>query len=216
MCAAKGYRSKKSLIATERQPEQRAAWHERLADVPAEDLVFLDETSTQITMTRSRGRAPRGVRLVEAVPRNHGDNLTLIMAIGIDGVKAPLVFPRALNGDLFSQWVGEWLIPTLRPGQIVVQDNLSVHKDVRARAAIEAAGCRLEFLPTYSPDLNPIEMVFAPLKGHVRGAKARTPEAVIDAIGAGLDRITRTQLRNCYRHCGYGRNRSRQPLCPSL
>ena len=174
-----------------------------MADVPAEDLVFLDETSTQITMTRPRGRAPRGVRLVEAVPRNHGDNLTLIVAIGIDRVKAPLVIPRALNGDLYAQWVREWLVPTLRPGQIVVQDNLSVHQDGRARAAIEAAGCRLEFLPVYSPDLNPIELVFAPLKSQVRGAKARTPYAVIAAIGDGLARVTPKQLRNGYRHCGY-------------
>ena len=174
-----------------------------MADVPAEAIVCLDETSIQITMTRTRGRAPCGVRLVEAVPRNHGDNRTLLMAIGLDGVKAPLVFPQALNGDIFAQWVTTWLVPQLRPGQIVVQDNLSVHKDARARAAIEAAGCRLEFLPTYSPDLNPIELVFAPLKEQVRGAKARTPEAVIDAIGEGLDRITPEQLRNCYRHCGY-------------
>lgn len=183
-----------------------------MANVPAEDLVFLDETSTQITMTRRRGRAPRGVRLVEAVPRNHGDNLTLLTAIGTDGVKAPLVFPRALNGDLFAQWVTEWLVPTLRPGQIVVQDNLSVHRDLRARAAIEAAGCRLEFLPVSSPDDHPIELVFAPLKEQVRGAKARTPDAVIAAIGIGLNQVSPMHLRNCYRHCGYNVNASGQPL----
>ncbi len=183
-----------------------------MTDVPADDLVFLDETSTQITMTRTRGRAPRGVRLTEAVPRNHGDNLTLLAAIGIDGVKAPLVFPQAVNGDIFSQWVRDWLVPTLRPGQIVVQDNLSVHRDARARTAIEAAGCRLEFLPVYSPDLNPSELVFAPLKGHLRGAKARTPDAVIDAIGTGLDQVTPAQLRGYYRHCGYHLSGSGQPL----
>jgi transposase len=183
-----------------------------MAEVPIEDLVFLDETSTQITMTRRRGRAPRGVRLTEAVPRNHGDNLTLLTAIGVDGVKAPLVFANALNGDIFAQWVAEWLVPILRPGQIVVQDNLSVHKDCRARTAIEAAGCRLEFLPVYSPDCNPIELVFASLKTHLGGAKARTPEAVIEAIGAGLDRVTPDQLRNGYRHCGYHTTASGQPL----
>ena len=120
-----------------------------MAGVPAEVIVSLDETSTQITLTRTRGRAPAGVRLTERVPRNHGDNLTLLVAIGTDGVKAPLVFPRALDGDIFSQWVADWLVPQLRPGQVVViQDNLSVHQVVRARAAIEAAGCRLEVLPT--------------------------------------------------------------------
>ncbi len=174
-----------------------------MADVPAQDLVFLDETSTQITMTRRRGRAPRGERLTERVPRNHGDNRTLLAAIGTDGVKAPLVFPRALDGAVFRQWVSEWLVPQLRPGQIVVQDNLSVHKDAWARAAIEAAGCRLEFLPTYSPDLNPIELLFAKVKGLVRGAKPRTPAAVDDAIGAALDRVTSAELTAYYRHCGY-------------
>lgn len=134
------------------------------------------------------------------------------MAIDTKGIRAPLAFPWALNGDISSQWVTEWLVPTLRPGQIVVQDNLSVHKDGRARAAIEAAGCRMEFLPVYSPGLNPIELVFAPLKAYVRGAKARTPDAVIDAVGDGLNRVTPEQLRNCYRHCGYDVNRSGQPL----
>lgn len=180
------------------------AWWERMADVPVEDLVFLDETGTQITMTRTRGRAPAGTRLTERVPRNHGDNRTLLMAIGTDGVKAPLAFARALNGDIFAQWGREWLVPTLRPGQIVILDNLSVHKIARARVAIEAAGCRLEFLPTYSPDCTPIELVFAKVKGLVRGAKARTPAAVDDAIGAALDRVTPAELTAYYRHCGYG------------
>lgn len=174
-----------------------------MADVPAEAIVCLDETSTQITMTRTRGRVPAGVRLTERVPRNHGDNLTLLMAIGTDGVKAPLVFPRALDGDIFRQWVAQWLVPQLKPGQVVVQDNLSVHKVAGARTAIEAAGCRLEFLPTYSPDLNPIELLFATVKEQVRGAKARTPAAVRDAIGAALDRVTPAELTAYYRHCGY-------------
>ena len=174
-----------------------------MADVPAEAIVCLDETSTQVVLTRSRGRARAGVRVTERVPRNHGDNLTLLMAIGTDGVQAPLVFPRALDGDLFAQWVRDWLVPTLRPGQIVVGDNLSVHKDPRARAAIEAAGCRLVFLPVYSPDYNPIELVFARVKREVRGAKARTREAVEQAIGIALDRVTPSDLTSCYRHCGY-------------
>ena len=140
----------------------------------------------------------------EHVPRNHGDNLTLISAIGVHGVLAPLVFPRALDGPLFVQWVREGLVPVLRPGQTVVLDNLSVHKAAAARMAIEAAGCQLAFLPIYSPDYNPIELVFAQVKAHLRGAKARTPTGVTEAIGAGLNRITPAQLRDYYRHCGYG------------
>jgi putative transposase len=174
-----------------------------MADVPAEAIVCLDETSTQTVMTRRRGRARAGLRVTERVPRNHGDNLTLLAAIGTDGVKAPLVFPRALDGELFAQWVRERLVPTLRPGQFVVLDNLSVHRDARARTAIEAAGCRLAFLPVSSPDLNPIELVFARVKGEVRGAKARTREAVEQAIGAALDQLTSAGLTACSRHGGY-------------
>lgn len=124
-------------------------------------------------------------------------------AIGTDGVKAPLVFSKALDGNIFSRCVQDWLVPQLRPGQFVVQDNLSVHKDARARAAIEAAGCRVLFLPVSSPGDNPIELVFGPLKEHLRGAKARILDAVIDAIGTGLDQLTPEQLRRYYHHCGY-------------
>lgn len=173
-----------------------------MADVPAEAIVCLDESSTQTVMTRRRGRAQAGGRVTERVPRNHGDTLKLLAAIGTDGVKAPLVFPRALDGDLFAQWVRERLVPTLRAGQVVIQDNRSVHRDVRARAAIEAAGCRLEFLPVYSPDDTPIELVFAKVKGEVRGAKARTRDAVEQAIGIALDRLTSAELTAYHRHCG--------------
>lgn len=111
---------------------------------------------------------------------------------------------------MVRQWVREWLIPQLRPGQIVVGDNRSVHKDARARAAIEAAGCQLAFLPTSSPDRNPIELLFANVKAVVRGATARPPEAVRTAIGAALDRVTPAELTASYRHCGYAV--SGQPL----
>ncbi len=174
-----------------------------MAALPADALVSLDETSTRITMTRRSGRAPIGVRLTVRVPRNHGHSLTLLAAISTAGVPAPLVFPRALDGTVVRQGVRTRLAPQLRPVQIVVQDNLWVHQDARARAAIEGVGCRLEFLPTYSPDLNPIELLFAKVKGQVRGAEARHPAAVRDAIGAALDQVSRTGLAAEYRHCGY-------------
>ncbi len=166
--------------------------------------MFLDETSTQTVMTRRRGRAPRGVRLTERVPRNHGENQTLLAPIGIDGVLEPLVFSRALDGVIFAHWVAERLVPVLQPGQIVVLDTLSVHKNAAARAALAAADCDVWPLPVYSPDLNPIELVFADLKAHLRGAKARDTNVLTTVIGAGLNQVTPAQIRGYHRPCGYG------------
>lgn len=169
----------------------------------ADDLVFLDETSTQITRTRSHGRAPRGQRLVAAVPRNHGRNVTCLAALSTTGVGPSLAFEGALTGTVFAQWVREQLVPTLRPGQLVVLDNLSVHKTPAARQAIEAAGCHMRFLPAYSPDFNPIELVFSQLKAHLRTVAARTVAALMTAIGDGLNAVTAVIARNCFRHAGY-------------
>ncbi|MCO5220989.1 MAG: transposase [Thermomicrobiales bacterium] len=114
-----------------------------------------------------------------------------------------LVFEGALNGPVFAQWVRTQLVPTLRPGQIVILDNLNVHKAPEARRAIEAAGCQLRFLPAYSPDFNPIELVFSRLKTHLRTIAARTVDALMTAIGDGLNAVTATDARNCVRHAGY-------------
>jgi len=174
-----------------------------MADVAPETLVFLDETSTQTTMTRRTGRAPRGERVVGAVPRNQGANITCLVAIGPRGPLAPCVFEGALDGETFATWVQAWLVPTLTPGMTVVLDNLSVHKHAGAREAIEQAGCHLRFLPPYSPDFNPIELAFAKLKTHLRGVAARAFDPLVDAIGMGLNHITRTDIASWYRHCGY-------------
>lgn len=176
----------------------------------AETLVFLDETSTQTVMTRRYGRAPGGQRVIGAVPRNHGANITCLVAISAAGVHAPCVFEGALDGPLFVRWVREWLVPTLGPGMTVVLDNLSVHKHAEARIAIEAAGCQLRFLPAYSPDFNPIELAFAKLKTHLRAVAARAFEPLVDAIGEGLTAITTADIAGFYRHCGYAL--PRQPL----
>lgn len=177
---------------------------EEQATLVPEDLVFLDETSTQTTLTRTHGRAPAGQRLVAAIPRNHGPNITCLAALSATGVGPSMVFEGALYGNLFVQWVREELVPTLRPGQIVILDNLSVHKRVEAREAIEAAGCELRFLPTYSPDFNPIELVFSRLKAHLRKVEARSLEPLVAAIGAGLNAVTAAEARACFRHAGYG------------
>lgn len=173
------------------------------ATLAAEDLVFLDETSTQTTLTRTHGRAPRGQRLVAAIPRNHGPNITCLAALSATGVGPSIVFEGALDGDLFVQWVRAHLVPTLRPGQVVILDNLSVHKRIEAREAIEAAGCQLRFLPTYSPDFNPIELVFSRLKAHLRTVGARSIAPLIGAIGDGLNAVTAADARACFRHAGY-------------
>ncbi len=166
-------------------------------------MLFLDETSTQTVMTRSHARAPRGVRAVARVPRNHGENVTCLMGISPAGIVEPLVFEGALDGGIFTQWMRDRLLPQLAPGTTIVLDNLSVHKTAAARAAVEQAGCELLFLPAYSPDFNPIELANAKLKSYVRGVGARSFDPLVDAIGRGLDRITEQDARAFFRHCGY-------------
>ena len=188
------------MIATEQDPQARADWRAEMAACAPHTLVFLDETSTQTTLTRSHGRS---TGVIGRVPRNHGPNVTCLAALTPMGMQAPWVFEGALDGPLFAQWVRDCLVPTLAPGATVVLDNLQVHRHAGARAAIEAAGCQLCFLPAYSPDFNPIEQVFAKLKSHLRAAGARTFETLVEAIGTGLARITLTDIHGFYRHCGY-------------
>jgi len=166
-------------------------------------VLFLDETSTQTVMTRTHARAPRGVRAVHRVPRNHGENVTCVMGIALTGIVEPLVFEGALDGTIFATWMRDRLLPQLAPGTTIVLDNLSVHKNASARAAVASAGCELLFLPAYSPDFNPIELANAKLKTYLRGVGARAFDPLVDAIGAGLTRITEQDARAFFRHCGY-------------
>lgn len=174
-----------------------------MTEVDPATVVFLDETSTQTTMTRAHGQAPRGKRVVGAVPRNHGANMTCLVAMGPTGMQAPCVFEGAVNSELFVTWVREWLVPTLPRGTTVVLDNLSVHRHADVRPAIEAAGCHLVYLPAYSPDFNPIAQAFSKLKTHLRTVGARAFDPLLDAIGAGLERITTGDIAGFYRHCGF-------------
>lgn len=174
-----------------------------MAAIDPETVLFLDETSTQTVMTRRFGRAPRGGRVVGHVPRNHGPNVTCLVGISARGVHVPCVFAGALDGALFARWVTDWLGPILRPGTTVVLDNLSVHKNAAACAAIKAAGCHLRFLPAYSPDFNPIELAFAKLKTYLRKVAARAFDPLVEAIGVGLTAISHTDIVGYYRHCGY-------------
>lgn len=154
-------------------------------------------------MLRRRGRAPVGERLVEKTPHGHWKTTTLIAALGIDGVLCSTVVDGAVNADVFEVFVARVLLPKLRPGDLVVMDNLSSHKRKRTRKRIEAVGAALVFLPPYSPDLNPIEMVFSKVKQALRSLACRTREALWEAMQPVLDQVTACDAMNCYRHCGY-------------
>lgn len=165
--------------------------------------MFIDETWTKTNMTRLYGRAPRHQRLVEAMPHGHWKTSTFIGALRCDGISAAGVVDGAINGELFLAWVEQVLVPTLRTGDVVIMDNLGSHKIKGVRAAIEAAGAQLLFIPPYSPDLNPIEMAFAKLKAILRAKKLRTIEALWKALGNLADCFTAEECSNFFRHAGY-------------
>jgi transposase len=154
-------------------------------------------------MTRLCGRAASGKRLVEKVPHGHWKTTTLIAALGIAGVHCSTVVDGAVNGDVFEAFVAQVLTPQLHAGDVVVMDNLSSHKRARTRELIEAAGASVLFLPPYSPDLNPIEMIFAKVKHLLRSLACRTSEALWQRMQSVLDQITASDAANCFRHCGY-------------
>jgi transposase len=166
-------------------------------------LIFLDETSTHTAMTRRRARAPRGERALGAVPRNHGPNITLLAALTPRGIGPALSLTGSVTGNAFTAYAQRVLAPSLRPGQVVVLDNLSAHKQAAARLAVEATGARLLFLPAYSPDFNPIELAFAKIKAQLRAAAERTPQGLLTATAQAIDAVTPTDARGFYAHCGF-------------
>ena len=157
-------------------------------------------------MTPARGRAPKGQRCLGQAPCSHWHTTTFVCALRHDGLSAPCVPGGPINGQAFVAWVEQMLAPELRPGDIVVMDNLGSHKVHGVRQAIEAAGATLRHLPPYSPDFNPIEQVFAKLKGLLRRTAARKVDALWDAIGNLLDSFSPAECANYIRHCGYGRS----------
>lgn len=165
--------------------------------------MFLDETSTPTSLTPLRGRAPRGQRVVGRVPRGRWQAVTLLATLTPTGLGPGLQLEGAIDRRSFEQFVTELLVPQLRPGQTVILDNLSVHKSAVAAAAITAAGCRMVFLPAYSPDLNPIEQAFSKLKTALRRAAARSRAAVMDATQTAYPEITPADAVGYYRHAGY-------------
>ena len=174
-----------------------------MPELDPDRLVFLDETWTTTNMTRLRGRAPSGVRLVMPAPHGHWKTTTFIAALRADGLTAPLVVGGAINGEMFEAYIRQFVAPTLTPGDVVVMDNLDCHKRAGVREAIEAAGCRLLFLPPYSPDLNPIEQAFAKLKALLRKAGERTFEGLWRRLGRLVGEFSPRECRNFLSHSGY-------------
>jgi transposase len=166
-------------------------------------LIFLDETWAKTNMIRLRGRAPRGERLVAKTPHGHWKTTTLIAALGIEGMRCSTVVDGAVNGDVFEAFVEQVLVPALRPGDVVVMDNLSSHKRARVRELIEAKQAELKYLPPYSPDLNPIEMVFSKIKQLLRTLACRTKTTLWQSMQGVLDAVTPSDAINCFRHAGY-------------
>jgi transposase len=194
---------KKSLIASERKGPARATWARRAALVDPGAWVWLDETGSHLGYTPVYARAPRGERAQGAAPRNPGENKTVIAALSLAGIGPALRFDGAMTTDRFEGYVRHVLAPTLRPGQIVVADNLRAHHSERARAAIEARGAQLWHLPAYSPDFNPIELAFAKVKQALRRANARTDDDLRAATWAAFATITQTDIAAWLTHAGY-------------
>lgn len=169
-------------------------------------LVFIDESGAKTNMTRLYGRAPKGERAYDHAPHGHWCTTTMISSIRVNGETACMAIDSATSADVFRCYVEHVLVPTLRPGDIVVLDNLSAHKDKAAIEMIEQIGAEVRFLPPYSPDLNPIEKMWSKVKQLLRGIKARGLEDLLDAIGKALRCITETDALNWFISCGYSLN----------
>jgi transposase len=190
--------------ALERDEFLRAAWKVMVAErVEAEQLVFVDEMGSNISLSPLYAWAPRGARALCSAPRNRGSNTTVLWSMTLEGMRPALTVEGASTSVVFEAYVEQVLAPTLRRGQVVVLDNLSAHKGERARELIEGRGCELLYLPSYSADLNPIEEAFAKIKGLLRKSEARTREALVEAIGAAISAVTAKDARGFFEHCGY-------------
>jgi transposase len=208
LCTLRISALKKTVLPSEQdRPDvarRREQWKKRQDRIALERLVFIDETWTKTNMAPLRGWAPRGQRLKAKVPYGHWKTLTFLAALRHDRIDAPWVLDGPVNGERFLVYVERILVPTLRAGDIVIMDNLGSHKGDAVRRLIRAAGARLLFLPKYSPDLNPIEQVFAKLKHLLRKAAARTVDDLCEAIGNLLDTFPPPECENLLRNAGYG------------
>ncbi len=171
--------------------------------VEAKRLVFVDEMGTNTSLSSAYAWAPKGQRAHCSVPRNRGANTAVLSSMSMEGMGPSLTVEGATTSVVFQAYVEQVLAPTLRRDQVVVMDNLSAHKGERVRELIEERGCELIYLPSYSPDFNPIEEAFSKIKGLVRKAEARSREALVEAIGWALSAVTSMDARAFFEHCGY-------------
>jgi len=178
-------------------------WRDSQSQIDPAKVVFIDETWAKTNMTRRYGRSTLGTRLVEKTPCGRWETTTFLGALRVGGFVAPLTVEGPINGLLFRSWVEQHLAPLLKPGDIVVMDNLSSHKVVGVRQAIESVGAELRYLPPYSPDLNPIELAFSKLKKLLRDGAARTVDKLWELCGRILDQFTESECQNYFQHCGY-------------
>jgi transposase len=198
-------RKKKSLSATERDEEKRAAFRLKQKSLDPNSLVVLDETATNLALISLYGYAPVGERVYGTVPRNYGPNLTMICALTVQGMKAEtaVLLEGSTDRRTFELYIRQFLCPTLSPGQIVILDNLAAHNSEDVRAAIGERGCEVLFLPPYSPDLSPIELAFSKIKQYLRTVAARTRDALEEALEKALALITPQEAVAFFQHCGY-------------
>lgn len=171
--------------------------------MPAARLVFLDESGANTQMTRRSGRSPVGQRLVCAVPQGHYQTTTMIAAVRLKGAQAPWMFDGPMDGELFLAWVKQGLVPLLQRDDVVILDNLSTHKVAGVQTAIEAAGARLEYLPPYSPDFNPIENLWSKVKQGLKNRAPRNARQLFKAAGAAFATVTPEDCRSFFLHAGY-------------
>ena len=196
-------RKKKTLGAVERDEAARAIFREVIAHLKADNVVVVDESGSRIGMVPLYARSARGTRVYDQAIRNYGHNLTLLASMTTSGMQAAMTVEGAVDEHVFEVFTQKVLLPTLRPGQIVIMDNLSSHKTARVEQWVAQAGCQLLFLPAYSPDLSPIEEAFSKLKAFIRRCRCQTLPALMQAIEQGLDKITSSDAKGWFAHAGF-------------
>lgn len=194
------YASERDL---ERVQARRGEYQAEMAVEIVGRLKFLDEAGSNIAMTRLYGRAAPGERVIDKVPQNYGENITMLATLSLDGLSAPMTVEGAVDGLVFLAYVEQLLAPTLIKGDVVIMDNLGAHKVKGVAQAIEAQGAKVIYLPPYSPDLNPIEKCWSKIKTHLRAAKARTREALEKALKEALLLVTEKDAQGWFASCGY-------------